>query len=795
MPYKKRTALSLFSILLASASPMAMAQETQPGDACLVGETGFFRRSRDDNPGPAITGQNFMFCDGTNWLGFIQYDDPTDSVLFRAPAAVPADATFGNSQWSLWLDEASDEFELKGKKSDGTVISATVGGGGGSGLWTDNTTYISFNSAHMIQSGQTLPAVMDDNGTRMFFYPDKAAFRGGAISGGDTAWQDGNIGTGSFAWGLNAEASSTQSVAMGQGNTASGYYSVAMGLNNTASHRASVALGQGNTSSSYYAFTMGQGNTASAYHTIAMGYANTASGTSSVAIGGGARATGQDSIALGGYYTVASGYRSVAMGSQYAYASGSYSIVLGHDVIAGNGVYGSGDGDYSMAIGLGASTGAYPQVTGDNSLGIFMGDQVGVDITTSNLMAVMGGKLIIDPDTTAAANSVPSGTLTVDVEGDIGAVNFCDEDGGNCFAASAVGGGGGLWTAGAGDIIHYNSGSPLVGIGTTTPDTLLHAEADNAAATAVTNVLRLTHTTSGTPNNGIGVGIEFEVETSASNNEVGATIEAVVSDDTSSNEDFELTFNTMDNGTLAERVRIESDGTFGIGTSNPSGLLTVSTDSDDAEVYIDADTDNNNENQNPILTLRQDNGANTGFMRLNGDADDFATDALKDALLIGTGDEAIQFFPNDTHAATFTDTGLFGINMTNPSVELDVTGDIEYTGTIADVSDRRLKTNIQDLSEGQLDKILQLAGVSFRMKDNIEGHLEYGFIAQDVQPIFGSLVYDRSEDGMLSLNYVGLIAPMVEAIKEQNALIEQQATVIEQLEERLKALEDAQSPQ
>ena len=79
--------------------------------------------------------------------------------------------------------------------------------------------------------------------------------------------------------------------------------------------------------------------------------------------------------------------------------------------------------------------------------------------------------------------------------------------------------------------------------------------------------------------------------------------------------------------------------------------------------------------------------------------------------------------------------GYVGINMTNADVELDVTGDIEYTGTITDMSDRRLKTNIQPLiaqRTSHLEKIGALKPVSFTMKNDETGVTEFGFIAQDV---------------------------------------------------------------
>ena len=96
------------------------------------------------------------------------------------------------------------------------------GGGGGSSVWTDNTSHASFGGFHALKAGQALPATFDDNGTRAFYYHDKQAFRGGEIAGGNDAWQEANIGTQSFAWGYNAQASGDRSIAMGQQTTASG---------------------------------------------------------------------------------------------------------------------------------------------------------------------------------------------------------------------------------------------------------------------------------------------------------------------------------------------------------------------------------------------------------------------------------------------------------------------------------------------------------------------------------------------------------------------------------------------
>lgn len=87
--------------------------------------------------------------------------------------------------------------------------------------------------------------------------------------------------------------------------------------------------------------------------------------------------------------------------------------------------------------------------------------------------------------------------------------------------------------------------------GATTPDRRLHVEEDSATTNAVTYVERLTSTSSGTPANGIGVGMEFEVEAQAGVNKVGATIEAVAWDTSAASEDFALVFKTMSAGAAA----------------------------------------------------------------------------------------------------------------------------------------------------------------------------------------------------------------------------------------------------
>jgi len=85
-------------------------------------------------------------------------------------------------------------------------------------------------------------------------------------------------------------------------------------------------------------------------------------------------------------------------------------------------------------------------------------------------------------------------------------------------------------------------------------------------------------------------------------------------------------------------------------------------------------------------------------------------------------------------------------------------------------SDRNLKTNITNLDGTEaLSDIQKLQGVSFNWKS--DGQPDLGLIAQDVQKVYPSLVSDGGVNGTLAVNYAGLIAPLIESIKAQQAEI------------------------
>ncbi len=84
---------------------------------------------------------------------------------------------------------------------------------------------------------------------------------------------------------------------------------------------------------------------------------------------------------------------------------------------------------------------------------------------------------------------------------------------------------------------------------------------EDAVNNAVTYGLIMAHETTGSPANGIGVGLGFAVETTANNIESIAALEAVVTDVTAASEDGDLVVKTMVAGTLAEIARFSRTAT------------------------------------------------------------------------------------------------------------------------------------------------------------------------------------------------------------------------------------------
>ncbi len=132
-------------------------------------------------------------------------------------------------------------------------------------------------------------------------------------------------------------------------------------------------------------------------------------------------------------------------------------------------------------------------------------------------------------------------------------------------------------------------------------------------------------------------------------------------------------------------------------------------------------------------------------------------------------------------------TPMVGIGTTDPTAALHVVGDILFTGSARDISDIRLKENIKPV-ETALDRLMKLEAISFTMKDDPQHRTEFGFSAQQLLQIYPDLVTTADNpEKTLSVNYIGMVAPLVRAIQEQQ-------TQIEALQKQIEALEARPAP-
>jgi hypothetical protein len=187
-------------------------------------------------------------------------------------------------------------------------------------------------------------------GSRLMFYPGKAAFRAGYVSG--SSWDNFSIGQYSAALGRNSNASGLAATAMGNNTAATGDYATALGNTSIAAGESSVALGVVARTLGLAAFATGFYTDAREDYSTAMGYNTTASYEAAMATGANSVASGYASTAMGNI-TTASGGSSTAMGGS-TIAEASTSTAMGAGTRA-SGVASTSIGRNTIAKGF-AST-------------------------------------------------------------------------------------------------------------------------------------------------------------------------------------------------------------------------------------------------------------------------------------------------------------------------------------------------------------------------------------------------------------------------------------------------------
>ena len=205
----------------------------------------------------------------------------------------------------------------------------------------------------------------------------------------------------------------------------------------------------------------------------------------------------------------------------------------------------------------------------------------------------------------------------------------------------------------------------------------------------------------------------------------------------------------------AERMRIDSSGNVGVGTSSPQELIHAYSGSTSAAIRASGVGNNNSkveigyhETQGPYIKA-----GSSGITKLQ---------VLVD---------------NTSLAAEFRSNGDFYSN----------------DGTVHSLSDSRVKKDIADLTDG-LDLVKQLRPRTFKFNGKAttldDDRTRYGFVADEVMAVASQYVSletqtidDVEVDDFKSLSTTKMIPMLVKAIQEQQTLIESLTTRIAALEE------------
>ena len=505
---------------------------------------------------------------------------------------------------------------------------------------------------------------------------------------------------------------------------------------------------------------------------FAFGDSAIASGNGSFAFGTNARSTGTRSISFGGSasanyaialqgnaeaqdafsvarYGGAYGTRSIAIGSSGALNAGAQAYGLSSVAIGtGSDAY----ANYGVAIGTGSSVsgtsavaftaaradglnsiamGKNAFVSGDNSMVFGLADVTGTEVTDSNTMAILGGQV--------AVNQV-SANAELDVLGTVSATAYVG-DGTSLTGVVAT-------PAGDDATLQFNNAGVLAGA-----PIKYNSTYDKFYARGGLNNYIVDHSTGGTYAGNMNIGAANPAMSE------GALHLAVAGYD-----------NTTDLRYMLGAVMIGNSDSVLDATPQPM----VQGDYLPGIGFAGHTTTSLGTSTNLAATIH-------GFV--DGTV---SSGVLPTAITINTGSNT----GNLQERMRIASTGEVGIGTTAPAVARDVSGSIQYTGDLTDVSDRRLKQNIQPL-ESELDKVSQVQAVRFEMKDR-PGVVELGVIAQDIEKIYPELVKTADDDMQTkSVNYVGLIAPMLQAMRELKAEVEtlkiqnaQQKVQIDQLMEK-----------
>lgn len=749
---------------------------------------------------PTGTGYAFPTTDGT-----------ASQVLTTDGAGQISFTTLSLTDTQNTLDEAYDE----------------GGAGAGRTITADNgAVTIDGVDGFMVTGGYGAGDIVSVTGvgTRMFFNPNKAAFRAGSVGSGGifdpTAWNDANIGARSFAVNIGTIASASYSFASGLASEASGYASTAMGEATIATGWGEMAVGSYNGTGAGRVFVVGNGisdaSRSNAFEVFDSGL-----------------------ITFNEEYTfpLTDGSANQVLRTNGA-GTITWATVNSESTTASNGLTESGND-----VQLGGILSQNTTITqGNFDLSITSSGTGGVSILNSG---TSDSGLIINKSDNATTNQygIYVSKASTNSSADYGLLNELSGSGAGAQYATYNN----LTTTGSGSKYgvynNFDTATPATKYGVWNEFVSSSGNyfgltnnmtgATSQAVFGVNNVLSGTGTgaktgisnsfTGANGNVNIYIGMDNSFN-DAGNGErwgvrnnmdgTGTGIHYGIFNDltgTGSGTKYG-TYNYIDSGaggihygTYNEVTTANGWAGYFVGKNYVSGAIGINNPSPDGRLDI---IHNSTSEVSPHIMITAQN-ANSGSRITFDNAAETANNWVLFARADDTpGTGVLNFYSSEitSNVLRLESDGKIGV-MRNPTTNaFEVEGDASKTtaGSWIANSDRRLKKEIQSIGgETALDKIKKMRGVTYLWNDDKTGTkrpegLQYGFVAQELMEVFPEKV-TKDNLGFYQTAYGDYDPLFVEAIKElkseveilseENAKLKAQLLKMEQIEARLSALE------
>ena len=246
-------------------------------------------------------------------------------------------------------------------------------------------------------------------------------------------------------------------------------------------------------------------------------------------------------------------------------------------------------------------------------------------------------------------------------------------------------------------------------------------------------------------------------------------------------------FGGEDGNTTSARVSI--NGALAIGTTFPGKPLTVNgtirAEDNNSGDYIDITNDGSVSGHSKIETSNGNLIIDpSGVLDVQANAVVQTSNGVGD-FYIGNYATANHFRFHTNNSQTYFDMNCGQINWRQGSSTryyfYPSTANMTINGTLTQNSDSRVKENVVEI-DNCISKVQAMRGVYYNRTDFNTEVTKVGVIAQEVEAVLPELILEASDTGLKSVAYAELTAVLINAIKEQQEIIDDLKTRIIKLE-------------